>query len=94
MLRMMPRLQLMLSYQVCNHLVEDASVFMKTVQTFLFRLAHKPRDIFKLDILKKENCAQWKSYCEFKARSAVRYVCTITILQRRWYEEFLLRGRQ
>ena len=49
----MPRLPLVLSSQVCNQLVEYVSEFMKTVQTVLFRLAHKARDISKLDIFKR-----------------------------------------
>ena len=79
----MPRLRLVLSSQVCNQLVEYASEFMKTVQTFLFRLAHKARDISKLDILKKENCGQWQSRCELNDLSAVRCAWATSVWQGR-----------
>ena len=76
-----------------KNLFEDAKRIMEAEETFLFRVAHKPRDISKLDIFKKENYGQLQSYCELNTQSAVRYVWAITILQRRWYAEFLLRRR-
>ena len=80
----MPRLRLMLSYQVCNQLFENAPGFMKTMQTFLFRQAHKPRDISNLDIFRRESYGQRQSRCELNNWSAVRCAWAISFWLGRW----------